>query len=219
MNSKDRIIEELQLQIKELTEENERLRAKRTNRNIVTKMQAQSELNLIDPYYRTLGINKWTRCSAIRYFTQLRSLATSVVNPVYGNNTFKEVKLKDLSEHDLEFVAQCADDLARVAAYYKAEFLRSKNRDDIVRAFNYEPSVVLCNKKIYENLFLLTSLYNKTYLSSEERSIDEDKSIFNTLLNLAVKFERVYDDDKDDYFSYINEWGIKELHKVFDRKE
>ena len=66
----------------------------------------------------------------------MRNLVKSVVDQVNEKNVFTSQQIKDLSPEDFLIVVNCADELAKVLAKYKKQYLESIGREDIVKAFN-----------------------------------------------------------------------------------
>lgn len=100
---------------------------------IIGSMKNQAELDFIYPN-RSYITNEWQR-STVGDFTSLRKLAMSVVDKVDGRDNFKTQKVKDLSDEDLLLATQCADEIAKVVAKYKKQYLESIGRKDIIEAF------------------------------------------------------------------------------------
>ena len=120
--------------IKQLEQENERLKTVKPVQNIKSSMVNQAELSFIIPYYSEFD-NGWRRSSVGEDFIYLRKLAMTVVNKV-NNNNFVEQKVRDLSPEDLKLVVNCADELVKIVAKYKKKYLESIGREDIIKAFN-----------------------------------------------------------------------------------
>lgn len=130
--------QEMLERIKELEEENTKLRGRKKANNLPNNMSAQAELDFIFPYYYSRGSGRWIRstCYATSNFVHLRNLARSVVDQVNEENVFTSQQIKDLSPEDFLIVVNCADELAKVLAKYKKQYLESVGREDIVKAFN-----------------------------------------------------------------------------------
>lgn len=126
--------EEMLERIKQLEQENMKLKNEKLVKNIVGSMTNQAELNFIYPFYSTIGTEGWRR-STVGSFNHLRDLAMSTVDKV-NNNTFEKQKVKDLSRDDLLLAVECADEIALVVAKYKKKYLQSIGREDIIEAFN-----------------------------------------------------------------------------------
>lgn len=127
--------EEMLERIKQLEEENIKLKNGKLVANIIGSMSNQKELDFIFPYYSTFKNEGWRR-STVGHFLHLRKLAMSVVDKVDEDNRFTEQKVKDLSRDDLLMAVQCADEIALVVTKYKKQYLKSIGREDIVEAFN-----------------------------------------------------------------------------------
>lgn len=127
--------EEMEKRIEELELKNERLKNGRVVPNIKGSMKNQAELAFSFPYYREY-FNKWGLSSTATDFTRLRKLAMSTVNKVGRDNKFTEQKVKDLSTEDFLIAVECADEIVKVIAKYKKQYLESVGREDIIKAFN-----------------------------------------------------------------------------------
>lgn len=121
--------------IKELEEENKKLKSTRVAPNIKGAMRNQKELDFVYPYYSEHD-SKWRRSTVETGFTNLRKLALNSVNQVGSNNKFVEQKVKNLSAEDFLIAVQCADELVEVVAKYKKLYLQSVGREDIIKAFD-----------------------------------------------------------------------------------
>lgn len=126
--------EEMMERIKQLEQENERLKNGRLVPNIKGSMKNQAELSFINPYYST--IDGWRRSSIDSEYTHLRKLAMSVVNKIGSDNSFIEQKVRDLSTEDFLLAVDCADEIVKIVAKYKKLYLKSIGREDIIKAFN-----------------------------------------------------------------------------------
>ena len=129
--------QEMLNRIKELEEENAKLKSKKVPKNIIGSMNAQKELDFIYPRYdRMGGSHTWKRSSiASTDFSHLRKIAMNVVYTVDTDNCFKSQKVAELSREDFELVVNCADEIAKIIAKYKKQYLESVVRIDIVEAY------------------------------------------------------------------------------------
>ena len=135
MNDTEKEIKELKDEIMRLKQEIVSLNTGKHNLSILGTMKNQAELDFIFPYYSTYRNGHWKR-SSVADVVHLRKLAMSTVNKVDEDNVFKELKVKELSREDILFVAECADELVKVVAKYKKQYLESIGRHDIVEAFH-----------------------------------------------------------------------------------
>ena len=101
--------------------------------SIIGSMSNQSELDFIYPHY-SLFNGEWEP-STCKDFASLRKLAMSVVDKIDGDDKFIRQKVNELNKEDSLLVIQCADEIAKVVANYKKQYLESIGRKDIVEAF------------------------------------------------------------------------------------
>lgn len=128
--------QEMLNRIKELEEENAKLKSKKVPKNIIGAMDSQKELDFIYPHYDKIGNYRWKRSSiASTDFSHLRKIAMNVVDTVDTDNCFKSQKVAELSSEDFELVVNCADEIAKIVAKYKKQYLESVGRIDIVKAY------------------------------------------------------------------------------------
>lgn len=117
--------------IQQLEEENTRLKNKK-HTTLTESMTAQKELDFIFPSYH----HQWGRSSVYNSeFLHIRKLAMSTVSEVNDKNVFTTQKVTELSEDDYNLVVNCADELTRIVAKYKKQYLKSVGREDIAEAF------------------------------------------------------------------------------------
>ncbi len=125
---------EMMERIKQLEQENMRLKNGKIVANIIGSMNNQAELDFIYPHFSTYKGGEWTR-STVGNFVNLRKLAMSVIDKVDEKNNFTEQKVKELSKEDLILAVDCADEIAKVVAKYKKQYLERNGRKDIVEAY------------------------------------------------------------------------------------
>lgn len=127
--------EEMIARIKELEDENNRLKKVKIGSNVASLMKNKTEVDFLAPYYDERN-GLWRASTVKDNFTYLRQLAVSVVDAVGKNNKFTKQRIPDMKQEDLLLVVECADELALVAAKYKKRYLESLGRTDIVKAFD-----------------------------------------------------------------------------------
>lgn len=125
---------EMMERIKQLEQENMKLKNGKIVANIIGSMSNQAELDFIYPHYSTYKGGEWTR-STVGNFVNLRKLAMSAVDKVDEKNNFTEQKVRELSKEDLILAVDCADEIAKVVAKYKKQYLERNGRKDIVEVY------------------------------------------------------------------------------------
>lgn len=132
-------INEIESLMEELNKEKKALKCNK--RDIASFINNQNELSFIYPHMSMLN-GDWSRSATYGgEFANVRNCALNTVdepvtNKYYKSIDFKRKKVLDLLPEEHEIVVQCADEIIKVIAKYKKQYLESIGREDIVKAFN-----------------------------------------------------------------------------------
>ena len=128
-------IEELEKQIKDMREELNTSKSVSNafrRRILLDCMTAQSELDFI--FWSYYGYGRSSGCSS-DYAPIRKAAMLCLLNSEDEHSRYDLRKLIDLNDHQFQCVIDCADEITKVIAEKKREYLKSINRTDLIEAF------------------------------------------------------------------------------------
>lgn len=129
-------VEELEKQINEMRKElnNKGIQNSFRRRILLDCMTTQSELDFIFWHKSIYGWSRAANCSTD--YTPIRKAALlCLLNSEDERSKYDLRKLVDLNDQQFQFVIDCADEITKIIARKKKEYLESIGRIDLIEAF------------------------------------------------------------------------------------